>query len=225
MSSRLVHSGPVASLKLVVHAWPLVRFHCVDEAFIDMPQSVLHAQSFTNEVTWVSNWFQRLVKKYRELQERGVNPDTAVFFADRSPFSAVLYSKSCGSLLIPVIRGMIDDLREIGIVITTVQVNVERELLWTRIQDRLAREPIRRAFDEHQRDWMDKVCDFYDQQHWDLRVDNSGCSLQQLADGLIQKLFTNHDLADTSPASFFKALTKTTVASATRQQAGTLVCA
>jgi hypothetical protein len=38
---------------------------------------------------------------------------------------------------------------------------VDRELLWNRILDRLENEPYRHKYNEHKREWMEAVSDFY----------------------------------------------------------------
>jgi L-rhamnose mutarotase len=67
-----------------------------------------------------------------------------VFIADRSPFSAALYARSHGSLLPPLVEQHLAELStQAGVHVYTVHVSVERQMLWERIQKRLAREPIR----------------------------------------------------------------------------------
>ena len=50
----------------------------------------------------------------------------------------------------------------------TVHVKVDAELLWQRIQARLANEPDRAKYNEDKRDWMDKTLQFYNSFEWDL---------------------------------------------------------
>ena len=58
-------------------------------------------------------------------------------------YSAVFYSKKHGELLDPLISAMVDELREHDIHIYTVVIEVATDVLWSRIQQRLAREPER----------------------------------------------------------------------------------
>ncbi|RYE97868.1 MAG: hypothetical protein EOO41_03015 [Methanobacteriota archaeon] len=101
--------------------------------------------------------------------------------ADRSPFSAVFYSRSDGHLLQPLISQYIRELREVADVhILTVHLRTERELLWSRIQQRLLREPARAALREDQVEWMDKVLSFYDSMSWDVCVRNDEVQVSSL---------------------------------------------
>ena len=78
-------------------------FWVLDEGFMNMPSYSLHPQSLLMETTWVCSWFARLLKKQAELKASGCPDDEQIFFADRSPFSAVFYSKRAGHLLTPLI--------------------------------------------------------------------------------------------------------------------------
>ena len=120
-----------------------------------MPAYALHPQSLLMETTWVCQWFTRLLKKMTESKAaRGNKPGMEqVFIADRSPFSACFYSRRGGGLLDPVIREQIKEVREAaGIEVYTVYVNVEKEVLWDRIQNRLQDEPERKKYDEDKRE-------------------------------------------------------------------------
>jgi predicted ATPase len=62
------------------------RGYCVlDEGFLDMPSSDMHPQTMVMELAWVSNWMQRIV------QLMSLN---SVVITDRSPFSAVFYTRN-----------------------------------------------------------------------------------------------------------------------------------
>jgi len=149
-------------------------FEVLDEAFLDMPSFGLHPQSLVMETSWVSSWFQRLLRRASTLADRGESHAKQVFIADRSPLSAVFYCHH-GELLRPLIQKQMEELRtEAGIEIFTVLIRVEREALWARIQARLAREPDRVLYKEDRRDWLDKVADFYETcDLWNMEVDNS----------------------------------------------------
>ena len=56
--------------------------------------------------------------------------------------------------------------------IFTVLLKVDREVLWTRIQQRLLEEPERIQLNENDRAWMDRTVDFYEDRTWDIVVDN-----------------------------------------------------
>ena len=55
-----------------------------------------------------------------------------------------------------------------GIEVYTVYLQVERELLWSRIMDRLKREPGRVKYREDKREWMESTLQFYDNFKWDM---------------------------------------------------------
>ena len=74
------------------------------------------------ETLWVTHWVQRLLEKQKAMP--AVLGKNTVFFADRSPYSAVFYAKSGGHLLRPVIAAMVHELAENGIYIYTVYIQV-----------------------------------------------------------------------------------------------------
>ena len=168
----------------------MAGFNVLDEAFIDMPSytKTLHPQSLCMESMWVCNWFERLLKKKQEIDEQSVG-DT-IFFADRSPYSAVFYSRGDkGRLLAPVIREQIRELREsANIEVITIYVQVARDVLWGRIQERLRREPSREQFSENKKEWMDKTLQFYDSFPWDCTVDNSVQSVEDVMENLVSNV-------------------------------------
>ena len=136
-----------------------------DEGFMNMPDYALHPQSLLMETSWVCSWFTRLLKHNAGVEEGA--PPRAVF-VDRSPFSAVFYaSNATGSLLTPVIRQHIVEMRAVGIEIVSISLQVEREMLWKRICDRLEQEPERMRFNEASREWMETTLDFYESFEWD----------------------------------------------------------
>ncbi|CAE7919445.1 unnamed protein product, partial [Symbiodinium sp. KB8] len=144
----------------------------LDEAFLDMPAYALHPQSLLMETTWVCSWFQRLLKHaWKERNKPALDKTVIaasslplcipfsltsfplstrgqVYIADRSPFSAVFYSRK-GHLLERVIREQMREVLEAAdIEIYTVLIKVDREILWDRILQRLKLEPERKKYNE-----------------------------------------------------------------------------
>ena len=143
-------------------------FAVLDEGFLDMPCPSAHPQSLVMEAAWVSAWFQRVLAAHEQDPAR-------VMIADRSPLSAVFYTRAGqGALLDPLIRGMYADLAEAGVEIYTVYLQVKPATLWSRIQRRLLNEPDRVLYKEDSREWMETVLSFYEQyNNWDFVIDNS----------------------------------------------------
>jgi hypothetical protein len=61
-------------------------------------------------------------------------------------------------------------------------------LLWTRIQERLKREPRRAAFREDSKQWMDDVLAFYDSMQWDFTVSNNEVEIESLRRELLNSI-------------------------------------
>jgi hypothetical protein len=93
----------------------------LDEGFMNMPSFPgIKPQSLIMESIWVSNWFQRLLQMQKDYQQSsGDSVMKKIFIADRSPYSAVYYAGKNGTLLEPLIRQGIEDLREVNIQICT----------------------------------------------------------------------------------------------------------
>eukprot|EP00008_Paramoeba_atlantica_P011607 CAMPEP_0201481252 /NCGR_PEP_ID=MMETSP0151_2-20130828/5539_1 /ASSEMBLY_ACC=CAM_ASM_000257 /TAXON_ID=200890 /ORGANISM="Paramoeba atlantica, Strain 621/1 / CCAP 1560/9" /LENGTH=218 /DNA_ID=CAMNT_0047863351 /DNA_START=90 /DNA_END=746 /DNA_ORIENTATION=- len=162
-------------------------YNVLDEAFMDMPSTRLHPQSFTMESIWVCRWTERLLKKQEEL---GSSEKTTIFFADRSPYSAVFYSRKNGAHLEPVIQQHFEDLKKVGIYTYTVYLRVPDELLWSRILQRLKAEPHRLKYNENSREWMEQTVSFYEKMDslWDFIFENSQPTLQELMKALFNYL-------------------------------------
>jgi len=148
-------------------------FKVLDEAFLDMPTFSIPNQSLTMETVWVSNWFQRLLKM-EKIESQNPNRQPSIYIADRSPYSAILYSKNKGHYLDPIISEQIVELKKYtDIDIKTVYLRVDKDLLWKRIQNRLLKEPERMKYNEDSYEWMEETVNFYEGRQWDFVVDNS----------------------------------------------------
>ncbi|KAL0238848.1 hypothetical protein PCE1_004539 [Barthelona sp. PCE] len=159
-------------------------YSVLDEAFLDQPEYGLHPQTLTMEFNWVSNWLMRLLRVCHELP---VELDKkTIFVADRSPYSAELYSRKNGHLLKPVIDAQIAELFESArIKVLTVHITCDSQTLWNRIQDRLRLEPERKRYGEHRHEWMTQAKEFYDNHGWDHTIDNSNKTFVQMKDELV----------------------------------------
>lgn len=157
-------------------------FKVVDEHFLNMESYSLHPQTLTMEHMWVAHWMQRLLQMHHDQQRSGASKHS-VFIADRSPYSAVFYSKRGGHFLEPLIQEMLRELAAIDIHVITVYVRVNPETLWSRISSRLLVEPQRVNYSEDKIEWMNKTIAFYEDplRHWDFVVDNSFDSLFEVA--------------------------------------------
>ncbi|KAJ0411532.1 hypothetical protein ATCC90586_001127 [Pythium insidiosum] len=164
-------------------------YRVLDEAFMDMPSYALPPQSLLMETSWVCSWFERVLRLARKVRhDKSMTPRPHVYIADRSPFSAVFYAQH-GRLLEPVIREQMREVEQFSNVqFYTVNLSVEPELLWTRILERLEREPERVRFNEHKRSWMDQTLAFYDTFNWDLTVQNGADSISSVADNIVEVL-------------------------------------
>lgn len=147
-----------------------------------LPASTLSSQSLTMELAWVSAWFGRLLALDA--------PPGAVFFADRSPFSAVFYAAH-GRLLEPVIHRCVDELATAGIHILTACLHTEPETLWRRIRERLVVEPERALYGEADRAWMDTTAAFYAASEWDFTVDNTATPVADTVSILLRAVEEN----------------------------------
>jgi hypothetical protein len=137
------------------------------------------------ETTWVCAWFQRLLQ---HVQSFGKD-EHKIIIADRSPLSAVYYSRTNGQLLEPVIRTMVDEVREAAdLYVLTAHIRADPARLWSRIQERLLREPHRLALNENSREWAERTLAFYDRTSWDVTVANNDVSLNQLMGNVLRSL-------------------------------------
>ena len=114
---------------------------------MDSQPTLLHPQSLLMESAWCCAWFQRLMCEIQRRRKHNLPP--AILIADRSPLSAVFYTRSHGHLLEPLLARYVAELREAaGVHILISHVTVQPEKLWTRISERLEREPHRYELNE-----------------------------------------------------------------------------
>jgi len=166
----------------------------LDECFLDMPSFLIHPQTLTMETIWVSKWIERVLKKHKESSEEGHLND--IYIADRSPYSAVFYAKKNGHLLEPLIKAQIEELESmVDIRIITVLVDVETEILWKRILERLERETFRLKYNEDSREWMETTLEFYrsKERKWDFRIENNSNIVCEVMNKLISTLCVKVD--------------------------------
>ena len=159
-------------------------FSTLDESFLDMPDYSLSPQSFTMETIWISAWVTRLLNIQKENKSAGKSAGKSVnkYFADRSPFSAVIYAAS-GSLLEETVRTILKELKAAGITIRTVYLNVSEKALWRRIQNRLKDDPTRIRYNENSRQHMCDVLEKYSKINWDYYIVADG-DLSAIADAI-----------------------------------------
>lgn len=137
-------------------------YNVLDENFIEMPNHGLTPQCLVMESIWVSQWISRIL----ELASKEENRDKT-FVADRSPYSAVLYSRRGGHLLEPLIERQLQDLSNIGIEIRTLYIKLSFNTLYDRVIARLKKEPVRKKFGEESVEWLDRAYHFYESRHQD----------------------------------------------------------
>jgi len=156
-------------------------FQVLDEGFLDMPSFGLSPQSLVMESIWVTNWFQRILAIRQTLGQKD-----GLVIVDRSPYSAVYYAGAKGRVMEPWITSQIEDLKtEANTFVYTVSLQVEPELLWSRITSRLQREPERAAYREGSREWMEATNGWYGSRNWDFVLENNDKSVQDLMDALV----------------------------------------
>jgi len=83
-----------------------------------------------------------------ERAETSKEAKPTVVISDRSPYSACFYAQNGGALLEPIIDEHVRELTMVGVKVITLCVDVEPNMLWERIQARLAIEPHRAVLHE-----------------------------------------------------------------------------
>lgn len=99
-----------------------------------------------------------------------------------------------------VIREQIEELKTVDIHVMTCLLSVKTDILWDRICERVAREPRRKNYNEHERSWMETVLDFYGTQDWDVIVDNTDKSIKDVASDLLSSISAHVQKVSWPPA-------------------------
>ena len=76
--------------------------------------------------------------------------------------------------------------------IISVHLRTDRDLLWSRIQERLRREPHRAAYREDSEKWMDDTLSFYDSMQWDYTVSNNNVNIEDLRTELMASIAASY---------------------------------
>ena len=76
-----------------------------------------------------------------------------------------------------MLRGVVDncikEMSSIGVCIHTVYMKVCEDVLWDRICERLEREPERRRYNEHNKEWLQRTLRWYEKNKWDHTINNN----------------------------------------------------
>ena len=162
----------------LLHSLKADGYAVEDEVFCDVSNRPLHPQSFLNETVWVGEWFQRVMQRYpRQL-----------LVVDRSPYSAVCYAHAHNKVLHSLVSAGVRELRDAGINIVTLNITCREDVLWSRVTQRLEREPAREKLKEGSLDHLRMAMNFYSEHPWDHEVDNTdGGALERVLD-LLRKL-------------------------------------
>lgn len=150
----------------VVEQFRSAGYPVLEEKFLDQkPLSPkLDRQGLIMETKWAWDALACMVK-YRKDSS---SCDRPVVIVDRSPYSSAVYTKDHkGMSLVPVVRGCIDEMKELGINVITVCIALDRDALWERIEARFAKDTVRAEL-ESSRDFMDEVCSDYSDLYGDI---------------------------------------------------------
>lgn len=113
----------------------------------------LHPQHLLNETNWIVEYFNEVLKFSKKH---------SVFLTDRSPFTASVYSKKKGETLKPFILSMMEMLEEEKrIHFIVINLKDKTDIIWKRVLKRLKKEPERKIYNEHKKDWLVKVIKRY----------------------------------------------------------------
>lgn len=149
--------------------------HFINEGFMELYSKEMDPNGVINEIEWISSWFKRVI----ELNESNKRLSKIVI-ADRSPYSALFFMKSCISEMKTIIDNMILELKNYDIHVVTIHLKTERELNWNRVLKRLESEPHRLSFKENDRCKFDSVYNKYEEFVWDHEIENDDFSIENI---------------------------------------------
>ena len=125
----------------------------LNEGLMERDYWKFHPQDFPNEFQWIAEWFKRII----------LCKKSNIILTDRSPFSAIFYTNNeYGKILKEPIKLYLKFLESKNIIIKTIYLSEDREIIWKRIQQRLIEEPCRKLYKEDDRNWFDKIYDYYE---------------------------------------------------------------
>lgn len=116
---------------------------------------------------WIANWFKRVIDLSR-------SSDAVIVFSDRSPLEAGLWTEQCSPLM-EALKVSFCELKLLNIQVRHVYLKCDRDILWSRVQERLQNEPHRMKYNENNLDFFNALVKAYDRYNslWDHVVDTS----------------------------------------------------
>lgn len=150
----------------------------INEGFMELYSKEMDPNGVINEIEWISSWFKRVIELNRTATNR-------IVIADRSPYSALFFMKSCISEMKIIIDNMILELKNYDIHVITIHLKTQRGLNWDRVLKRLKYEPHRNVFSEDNREKFDLLYDKYNEFKWDHEVENDDASIENIIKLLI----------------------------------------
>lgn len=125
----------------------------LEEGFMNDTMNEYNPTSIARQTVWLANWIQRVTSAAQNINRR------TPIYIDRSMYSAIMYNdnKEETNAMRQIIEKSEKEMKEHGIAVVKVVINDPKNDAWLNIGVRLAREPERRVFNEHQKSHYDKI--------------------------------------------------------------------
>ena len=129
----------------------------IGEEFMDTAMNKYSPTGIPRQIVWLANWIQRVVRVAEDTQRRNI------LYIDRSMLSALMYNtvEKDKDVMEYIIQKSIGELKDMGIKIYTILLTDDKQEAWTRIQERLEKEPHRVEFNEHKIEHYKRVWNEY----------------------------------------------------------------
>lgn len=140
------------------------EYTCIGEGFNPKSKTCFHPQDLYLEAVWVMNWFvkvEEICKLHFNSKTKHFENDK-IIITDRSPYSAIIYSREKGIILKELIDEIIIQFRKKGIEIYCLYLRDNKDDIFDRILKRLKIENWRERLNENSKEWLEKVIEKYE---------------------------------------------------------------
>jgi hypothetical protein len=146
--------GPSASGKTtLLKEFDNANFATMPEKYIGSFNKLLNNKEMLSKWNWISLWFDRILKSF----ENGLE----ILISDRHPIEVVPYVDKGTSFIDPILFSQ-EELKCHNIMIETIYLKLDFEVLMERIFTRIKHEPQRMDYAETDIDFRRKIYDFYE---------------------------------------------------------------
>jgi GTPase SAR1 family protein len=146
--------GPSASGKTtLINEFKKANFSIMEENYMGSFNKLVNNREMLSKWNWISFWFDRILNFFEDGLE--------ILITDSHPLLVVPFVDKGTSLIEPILYSQ-EELKHHNILIETIYLNIDFEVLMKRVYARIEHEQHRRYYAETDIEFCKKIYDFYE---------------------------------------------------------------